>query len=123
MSDKTKFEKPDKPDVAELKAERVTDETAYQYKDARGEPRFFQGLDATLKSVLMTVSRDPNEDGRRRAAARKKLVSKGWSTEEVEKAHLEEAQEKLARKAEKADKKTDPKPEPVEDEPEVAEAA
>ena len=58
-------------------------ERDYQYKDRKGEYRYFQGYDAAYKRALMLDSRSvPSTDTSE--ASVKTLVAKGWSTEAKE---------------------------------------
>ena len=58
-------------------------ERDYQYKDVKGEFRYFQGFDAAYKRALMLDSRDPKSKTSEDSV--KVLVAKGWSTKEREK--------------------------------------
>ena len=71
-------------------------ERDYQYKDRKGEFRYFQGYDAAYKRALMIDSRNPASSTN--DASAKVLVAKGWSTAEREK----DERAKAVAKAERA---------------------
>ena len=71
-------------------------ESDYQYKDAKGNLRYFQGFDAAYKRALMLDSRNPKSDTSDRSV--KVLVAKGWSTERKER----DEQARVIAKAERA---------------------
>ena len=80
-------------------------ERDYQYKDAKGEYRYFQGYDAAYKRALMLDSRNPKSETSE--ASVKVLVAKGWSTEAKERDMQQRAVAKAARaEARKAKAKT-----------------
>ena len=89
---KSEWTKPAKPSESPT----TLVERDYQYKDAKGEFRYFQGFDAAYKRALMLDSRNPksatNED------SVKVLVAKGWSTEAKE----ADMRQREAAKAERA---------------------
>ena len=89
---KAEWAKPAKP--AESPTTLV--EHDYQYKDAKGEYRYFQGFDAAYKRALMLDSRDPSSETSAKSV--KVLVAKGWSTESKE----AEMQARAVAKAERA---------------------
>ena len=91
---KAEWVKPAKP----AQSPTSLNERDYQYKDAKGEFRYFQGYDAAYKRALMLDSRavpvtDTSE------ASVKILVSKGWSTEAKER----DMQARAIAKAERAE--------------------
>ena len=98
---KSEWTKPAKP------SESTTTlvERDYQYKDAKGEYRYFQGFDAAYKRALMLDSRNPKSETNEDSV--KVLVAKGWSTEAKERDMQQRAVAKAARaEARKAKAKT-----------------
>ena len=97
---KSEWTKPAKPSESPT----TLVERDYQYKDAKGEYRYFQGFDAAYKRALMLDSRNPksatNED------SVKVLVAKGWSTEakeaDMRQREVAKAERAKARAAKKA---------------------
>ena len=71
---KAEWVKPAKP----AKSPTTLVESDYQYRDAKGNLRYFQGFDAAYKRALMLDSRNPKSDTSDRSV--KVLVAKGWST-------------------------------------------
>ena len=91
---KAEWVKPAKP----AQSPTSLNERDYQYKDAKGEFRYFQGYDAAYKRALMLDSRavpvtDTSE------ASVKVLIAKGWSTEAKER----DMQARAIAKAERAE--------------------
>ena len=96
---KAEWVKPAKP--AESPTTLV--ERDYQYKDAKGELRYFQGFDAAYKRALMLDSRSvPQTDTAEKSL--KTLVAKGWSTERKERDEQQRAIAKAERAAARAAK-------------------
>jgi len=75
---KAEWTKPAKP----VESPTTLVERDYQYKDAKGVYRYFQGFDAAYKRALMLDSRNPSSETSARSV--KVLVAKGWSTEAKE---------------------------------------
>ena len=98
---KSEWVKPAKP----AQSPTSLNERDYQYKDAKGEYRYFQGFDAAYKRALMLDSRAvPVTDTSETSV--KVLVAKGWSTEAKERdmqaraiAKAERAEARAAKKA------------------------
>ena len=93
---KSEWTKPAKP--SESPTSLV--ERDYQYKDRKGEFRYFQGYDAAYKRALMIDSRNPASSTN--DASVKVLVAKGWSTAEREKDKRAKAVAKAERTKRKA---------------------
>jgi len=98
---KAEWTKPAKPKTSPTSL----NERDYQYKDAKGEWRYFQGYDAAYKRALMIDSRavpvtDTSE------ASVKTLVAKGWSTEAKERDMQQRAYAKAERAKARATKKS-----------------
>ena len=89
---KAEWSKPAKPESSPT----TLIERDYQYKDSKGEYRYFQGFDAAYKRALMLDSRDPSSETSAKSV--KVLVAKGWSTEAKE----AEMQARAVAKAERA---------------------
>lgn len=97
---KTEWVKPAKPSESPTSL----NERDYQYKDAKGEYRYFQGYDAAYKRALMIDSRSvPVTDTSENSV--KVLVSKGWSTEAKERDMQQRAYAKAERAKARASKK------------------
>ena len=79
-------------------------ERDYQYKDAKGEYRYFQGYDAAYKRALMLDSRSVPVSDTSEASV-KTLVAKGWSTEAKERDMQARAYAKAERAKARASKK------------------
>ena len=79
-------------------------ERDYQYKDAKGEYRYFQGFDAAYKRALMLDSRNPKSATSEDSV--KVLVAKGWSTvakeSDMRQREVAKAERAKARAAKKA---------------------
>ena len=93
---KSEWTKPAKP----ASAPTTLVERDYQYKDAKGEYRYFQGYDAAYKRALMIDSRNPASSTN--DASVKVLVAKGWSTADREKDQRAKAVAKAERTKRKA---------------------
>jgi len=105
MSTKTKntkseWTKPAKPATPPTSL----NERDYQYKDAKGEYRYFQGYDAAYKRALMIDSRSVPVTSTSEKSV-KTLVAKGWSTEKKERNEQARAMAK-AERAEARSKKS-----------------
>ena len=95
---KSEWTKPAKPS----KSPTSLNERDYQYKDRKGEYRYFQGYDAAYKRALMLDSRNPAS--KTSDASVKTLVAKGWSTEAKERDQRARAVAKAARAKERSRK-------------------
>ena len=96
---KAEWTKPAKP----VESPTTLVERDYQYKDAKGELRYFQGFDAAYKRALMLDSRSvPQTDTAEKSL--KTLVAKGWSTERKERDEQQRAIAKAERAAARAAK-------------------
>ena len=93
---KSEWTKPAKPSESPT----TLVERDYQYKDRKGEFRYFQGYDAAYKRALMIDSRNPASSTN--DASVKVLVAKGWSTAEREKDKRAKAVAKAERTKRKA---------------------
>ena len=91
---KSEWVKPAKPETSPTSL----NERDYQYKDAKGEFRYFQGYDAAYKRALMIDSRSVPATATSEDSV-KVLVSKGWSTEAKER----DMQGRAIAKAERAE--------------------
>ena len=94
----TEWTKPAKP----ASSPTTLVERDYQYVDAKGEYRYFQGYDAAYKRALMLDSRNPAS--KTSDASVKTLVAKGWSTEAKERDQRARAVAKAARAKERSRK-------------------
>ena len=97
---KSEWTKPAKPSESPTSL----NERDYQYKDAKGEYRYFQGFDAAYKRALMLDSRNPKSETSEDSV--KVLVAKGWSTEakeaDMRQREVAKAERAKARAAKKA---------------------
>jgi len=94
---KAEWTKPAKP----AKSPTTLVERDYQYEDAKGNLRYFQGFDAAYKRALMLDSRSQSDTADK---SMKVLVAKGWSTEAKEREMKARAVAKAERAAARAAK-------------------